>query len=117
MGESLKHHKTMYSEDERLYMVQNVKGVKEAHVSSGMGRFDFLTDIQELKPDIYFVNDDASKLEERTKLVEDLGICKVVVAPREPASSLEVRSSTSMKERLREMVLQDAKFKRLVNLL
>jgi len=109
--ESLKHHKSMYSEHERLYMVKSIKGVKDAKVSQGMGRFDFLDDIKDLRPDVYFVNDDASKLEERTKLVEDLNICKVVVAPRKPAEGLEERSSTSMKARLRDMVLQDARCK------
>ena len=52
----------------RLYMVKSIKGVKEAAVSKGMGRFDFLDDIQSLRPDIYFVNDDASKLDERMKV-------------------------------------------------
>jgi len=108
---SLKHHNSMYSEQERLYMVKSIKGVKDAKVSQGMGRFDFLDDIKDLRPDIYFVNDDASKLEERTKLVEDLNICKVVIAPRKPAEGLEERSSTSMKARLRDMVLQDARCK------
>ena len=49
-------------------MVKSIKGVKEAAVSKGMGRFDFLDDIQALRPDIYFVNDDASKLDERMKV-------------------------------------------------
>lgn len=98
-------------------MVKAVKGVKDGAVSKGMGRFDFLDDIKTLRPDIYFVNDDAGKLDERIKMVEDLNICKVVVAPRKPAEGLEERSSSSMKTRLRDMVLQDAKLQCLVKCL
>ena len=43
----------------------------------------------------------------RSQQVEDLKICKVVVAERTPADGLEERSSTSMKARLREMVLRE----------
>jgi len=114
---SLKHHDAMYSESERVYMCRSVKGVKDAAVSKGTGRFDFLDDIKTLRPDIYFVNEDAGKLDERIKMIEDLNICKVVVAPRLPAAGLEERSSSSMKSRLRDMVLEDARLKCLVKCL
>ena len=65
---ALKGHEPMYNNDERVYMAQNIVGVKDAAVSVGTGRFDFVEDAKEIKPDIYFVNDDASKLEERMSL-------------------------------------------------
>jgi hypothetical protein len=55
-------------------------------------RFDFVEDAKELKPDIYFVNDDAEKLEERMSLFKDAGLpeVQVVVAKRTPADGLQV---------------------------
>ena len=62
---ALKNHGTMYSDAERVFMVKNIVGVKDAAISAGMGRFDFVEDAKLLKPDIYFLNDDASKMEGR----------------------------------------------------
>ena len=45
--------------------VQSLACVHEAKVSVGEGRFDFEADAKELKPDIYFCNEDASCLEHR----------------------------------------------------
>lgn len=105
---ALKNHETMYSDAERLFMVKHIKGVHDAALSCGTGRFDFVEDAKVLKPDIYFVNDDASKLEERMSLFEKAGLkVKIVVAARKPSDGLEERSSTSMKERLHDMVMRD----------
>ena len=106
---ALKGHEPMYSNAERVFMAQSVKGVKDAAVSAGMGRFDFVEDAKLIKPDIYFVNDDASKLEERMSLFEEAGLdVKIVVANRKPSEGLEERSSTSMKERMAAMVKRDS---------
>jgi len=103
--QALKGHAPMYSDKERLFMVRQIKGVHNAALSVGSGRFDFVEDAKELRPDIYFVNDDASQLEERMSLFEKAGLdVRIVVAPRKAAPGLEERSSTSMKERLREML-------------
>eukprot|EP00471_Norrisiella_sphaerica_P007187 CAMPEP_0184478010 /NCGR_PEP_ID=MMETSP0113_2-20130426/131_1 /TAXON_ID=91329 /ORGANISM="Norrisiella sphaerica, Strain BC52" /LENGTH=400 /DNA_ID=CAMNT_0026855641 /DNA_START=202 /DNA_END=1404 /DNA_ORIENTATION=+ len=98
----------MYTEAERLFMVQNIKWVHDAGISKGSGVYDFETDMKELKPDIYFVNEDASKLDGRVKICESLGV-KMVVAPRKPNEGLAIRSSTSMKARLRDMLAADEK--------
>lgn len=104
----LKNHDTMYSDAERLFMAKNIVGVKDAAISAGMGRFDFVEDAKRIKPDIYFVNDDASKLDERMSLFKQAGLkVEIVVAKRKPASGLEERSSTDMKARLADMVKQD----------
>lgn len=106
---ALKNHETMYSDAERLFMVKNIVGVKDAAISAGTGRFDFVEDAKLLKPDIYFVNDDASRLEERMSLFEKEGLkVQIVVAKRKPAAGLEERSSTDMKARMAELVRADA---------
>jgi cytidyltransferase-like protein len=40
--EALKGHKTMYSEQERLFMVRAIRYVKEAYINQGNGFLDFL---------------------------------------------------------------------------
>lgn len=102
----LKQHRTMYSNEERLFMVQNISCVHQASMSQGTGVYDFEEDMKMLQPDIYICNEDASKLEGRYELCESLGI-EIVVLPRDPAEGIKERSSTSMKAILRDMVKQE----------
>ena len=83
---ALKGHEPMYSNAERVFMAQSVKGVKDAAVSAGMGRFDFVEDAKLIKPDVYFVNDDASKLD--PQLVRALNITLALTLMRDDASKL-----------------------------
>jgi len=87
-------------------MVKNIKGVFDAGVSKGSGVYDFETDMKEIKPDFYFVNEDGSKMDGRVKICKELGI-KMIIAPRKPNEGLAVRSSTSMKARMKEMLLEE----------
>jgi len=81
--QALKGHAPMYSDEERLFMVRQIKGVHNAALSVGSGRFDFVEDAKELRPDIYFVNDDASQLEERMSLFEKTSLpYRVLKTPR-----------------------------------
>jgi cytidyltransferase-like protein len=103
---ALKAHETMYSDAERLFMVRNIKWVHDAALSAGSGRFDFKTDMEMIQPDIYICNDDASGMDKRVEICEELGI-EMVVPVRKAADGLEARSSTSMKARLRDMVHEE----------
>ncbi len=99
----LKNHETTYSDEERVFFVKNIGCVADAALSKGEGVFDWEVDMKEIKPDIYFVNEDASRLEERVGICKRLGV-KMVVQPRKPKEGLKVRSSTSMKSRIRDML-------------
>eukprot|EP00511_Aplanochytrium_stocchinoi_P012354 CAMPEP_0204875524 /NCGR_PEP_ID=MMETSP1348-20121228/46164_1 /ASSEMBLY_ACC=CAM_ASM_000700 /TAXON_ID=215587 /ORGANISM="Aplanochytrium stocchinoi, Strain GSBS06" /LENGTH=307 /DNA_ID=CAMNT_0052032011 /DNA_START=156 /DNA_END=1075 /DNA_ORIENTATION=- len=59
--EQLKHHKSMFPENERCFMVQSIRYVAEARVCRGMGMLDFEADMDILKPDIFFVNEDGHR--------------------------------------------------------
>jgi hypothetical protein len=83
-----------------------IKWVHDAALSAGSGRFDFKTDMEIIKPDIYICNDDASGMEKRVEICKEMGI-ELVVPERKAATGLEARSSTSMKARLRDMVRRD----------
>ena len=96
----------MYSNEERLFMVQNIACVHDAAMSIGSGRFDFFEDMKVLKPDVYFVNEDASELEARIQFCKAMNI-EVVIYPRKPKEGLVERSSTDMKARMRQYILQE----------
>lgn len=93
--EALKHHKTLLSEDERRYIVDSLKFVKSARVSSGSGMLDFEPDLMEILPDKFVVNEDGDT-EGKRKLCEKHGV-EYVVLPRVPKPGLPARSSTALK--------------------
>ena len=47
----LKGRQTINSEQERIYMINAIRYVKEAFVNKGSGMLDFKEDLVELKPD------------------------------------------------------------------
>ncbi len=92
----LKGRKTVYPENERLYMIKALRCVKDAWISKGSGILDFIEEIKDLKPDYFFVNSDgASPLKE--KLCKELNI-QYVVSQRVPCSGLPERSTTKLRQ-------------------
>ena len=98
--ESLKSHSTMFPETERVYMVRAIRHVSWAAVCTGMGMLDWEADLDIVKPDIFFVNEDGDRPGKR-EACEKRGI-QYQVGNRVPAESLPVRSSTSIKAALKE---------------
>ena len=96
--EELKNRKTLYNEDERLYMVSSIKYVHTAFVAQGSGKLDFTEEIKNIQPDIFFVNSDEDSAEKR-EFVENLGI-RYVVSNRIPKDLLPIRSTTAIREEL-----------------
>lgn len=94
--EGYKHHKTIYSEQERLFMVKSIRYVKDAYINAGSGIMDFLPTLDIVKPDILVVNEDGSN-EDKRKVCEERGI-QYVVLQRIPQDGLEPRSSTVLKK-------------------
>lgn len=91
-----KHHKTVYSEQERLFMVKSIRYVKDAYINAGSGIMDFIPTVDFLKPDILLVNEDGDK-EEKRRFCEERGI-EYVVLRRDPHEGLTARSSTDLKK-------------------
>ena len=91
-----KHHKTVYCEQERLFMVKSIRYVKDAFINAGSGIMDFVPTVDFLKPDILVVNEDGSS-ELKRKFCAERGI-EYVVLQRTPQEGLEARSSTSLKK-------------------
>lgn len=91
-----KNHKTVYSEQERLFMVKSIRYVKDAFINSGDGVMDFVPTLDVVKPDIFVVNSDGGS-DDKRRLCEERGI-EYVVLERDPHEGLAPRSSTSLKK-------------------
>ena len=93
--QELKNRKTLYNENERLYMVSSIKFVHSAFIAKGNGKLDFVDEIKQIKPDIFFVNTDGDSPEKR-KFIESLGI-RYIISQRTPKNNLPTRSTTAIR--------------------
>ena len=94
--EQLKGRPTVNTDKERLYMVQAIKHVKDAWINSGSGLLDFESEIHQLKPDIFFINEDGFT-PDKVKLCKEIG-AELVVSKRMPHEGLPARSTTSLRQ-------------------
>lgn len=94
----LKHHKTMFPEEERLFMVRSIRYVKDACINRGSGMLDFLPTLDQVQPDCFVVNADGSS-PDKEQLCRERGI-EYIVLQRKPHEGMEARSSTSIKSSL-----------------
>ena len=93
-----KHRKPMFPQEERLFMVRNVKAVKEAYINEGSGIIDFIPTLDLVQPDIFVVNAEGGSAAKR-QLCEERGI-QYIELERTPHAGLEARSSSSLKAAL-----------------
>ena len=93
-----KHRKPMFPQEERLFMVSNIKFVKEAYINEGSGVIDFIPTLDIVKPDIFVVNAEGGS-DAKRQLCEERGI-QYIELERTPAEGLQARSSSSLKAAL-----------------
>jgi cytidyltransferase-like protein len=93
--QQLKGRPTINTDKERLFMVNSIKHVKNAWVNSGNGLLDFEKEIKELKPDIFFVNEDGFT-PDKIKLCNEIG-AELLVSKRIPHGGLPARSTTALR--------------------
>lgn len=93
-----KHRKPMFPEEERLFMVQSVRYVKEAYINQGSGVIDFITTLDMVKPDVFVVNAEGGS-DEKRQLCRERGI-EYIELQRTPAEGLQARSSSGLKQAL-----------------
>lgn len=94
--QELKGRPTINTDSERLYMVSAIKHVKEAWINSGSGLLDFDSEIRQLKPDIFFVNEDGYT-PDKLSLCKEIG-AELLVSKRIPHGNLPARSTTSLRQ-------------------
>jgi len=96
---TLKGRQTINKEQERLYMVKSLKVVKDAFINSGNGLIDFEEEIIELKPDIFFVNEDGASPDKEIFCKEHN--INYIVSKRIPHGQLPIRSTTALRQECR----------------
>jgi cytidyltransferase-like protein len=85
----------LFPEQERRYMVQSVRFVKQALVSTGHGWLDAEPEIERIGPHVYAVNEDGDRPEKR-QFCEAHGI-EYRVLKRVPKQGLPQRQSTTLR--------------------
>lgn len=85
----------LFIQEKRQYMVQAVRYVTQALISTGKGWMDAGPEIERIKPDIYVVNEDGDVPEKREYCAEH-GL-QYVVLKRLPKEGLPRRESTKLR--------------------
>ena len=96
----LKNRPTLYSEQERKYMLEAVRYVKKVYIGPGSGKLDFAPLLDVVQPDIFFVNADGTDDEKRA-FVEARGI-RYITSTRTPHAGLPERSTTAIRKTLQK---------------
>lgn len=95
----LKHRKTVYSENERLYMVKAIRYVTDAYINTGSGMMDFVETVDKVNPQVFVVNSDGGS-DEKRRFCEARGI-RYVELQRKPEQGLTARSTTSLRQNVK----------------
>ncbi|MGB8214815.1 MAG: adenylyltransferase/cytidyltransferase family protein [Anaerolineales bacterium] len=85
----------LLSQDERAYMVGAIRFVTKAFVAAGFGWLDAATEIEQIRPDIYLVNQDGDRPEKRA-FCRTHGL-QYEVLQRLPKEGLPSRQSTQLR--------------------
>jgi cytidyltransferase-like protein len=94
----LKGKEPVFKQEERLYIVQAIKYVRDAFIGSGRGKLDFIRELIKINPEIFIVNEDGDSPEKK-ELCRALGI-QYLVLKRIPKEGLPIRSSTDLKKEI-----------------
>ena len=95
-----KHRKPMFPQEERLFMVRNIKAVKEAYINEGRGVIDFLPTLDIVQPDVFVVNAEGGS-DTKRQICQERGI-EYIELQRTPHEGLQARSSSSLKAEMQQ---------------
>ena len=93
---NLKGRPPICHENERKFMLENLRSVHEVRISRGSGHLDFLPEFEEILPNILVVNEDGQSVK-KAELCKKYGI-KYVVLKREPYENMPTRSTTDLRK-------------------
>lgn len=91
----LKGRYPIITQQERKYMIQALRCVNTCLINKGSGMIDFEVELNEIKPDIFIVNEDGNT-PSKAKLCKEKGI-EYIVLDRIPSEGLPVRSTTTLR--------------------
>ncbi len=100
-----KHKDPIYTEDERKFIIENLRCVKKAFIARPKGKsasviLDFADDLKRIKPDYFVVGEDSNVTPEKRALVESIG-AKLIVVKRSIFKGKE-RSTTDLRANLKD---------------
>ncbi|MCO6498323.1 MAG: adenylyltransferase/cytidyltransferase family protein [Chitinophagaceae bacterium] len=91
----LKGRYPVTNQDERKYMIDALRCVHECRISTGSGLLDFVDELEEIRPDIFVVNEDGHT-QAKEHLCKEKGI-EYKVLKRIPHENLPARSTTKLR--------------------
>ena len=91
----LKGRRPVYTQKERVFMLNALECVHSVFVSSGCGELDFETELRSLRPDIFVVNQDGDSAA-KARLCAELGI-EYRLMKRNPRPGLPRRSTSGLR--------------------
>jgi len=97
----LKFHDSLFTQEERTYLLDSITYVDQAIVATGTGMLDFEPELARIKPDYFVVNEDGYT-EGKKELCDKYGV-ELKVLKRIPEEGLPARSSTSVKDRIQKI--------------
>ncbi|MBR4927740.1 MAG: adenylyltransferase/cytidyltransferase family protein [Alphaproteobacteria bacterium] len=95
-----KNRPTLYTQEERKYMLEALRCVHQVFIGPDNGIMDFAPLLETVKPDIFFVNQDGDSPLKRS-FIESKGI-KYIVSKRLPHDKLPSRSTTAIRSVLKK---------------
>ncbi len=91
----LKGRYPVITQDERKYMIESLACVKECKINKGSGLLDFLSELAEIQPSVFVVNEDGNT-PNKIELCKSKNI-ELIVLDRLPSEGLPARSTTSLR--------------------
>jgi len=91
----LKGRYPVITQDERKYMIESLACVKECKINKGSGLLDFLSELEEIQPHVFVVNEDGNT-PNKIELCQTKNI-ELIVLDRVPSEGLPARSTTSLR--------------------
>lgn len=91
----LKGRYPIITQQERRYMIQALKCVKECRINTGSGMLDYENELKDIQPDIFVVNEDGNTPSKEALCIAN-GI-EYKVLERIPTEGLPARSTTSLR--------------------
>ncbi|MBL7728343.1 MAG: adenylyltransferase/cytidyltransferase family protein, partial [Dinghuibacter sp.] len=92
----LKKRANIQPQEERRFMIAALRCVHDCRVNRGMGLIDFIAELEDIRPDIFVVNEDGHS-EEKEQCCVRYGI-EYRVLKRLPHEGLPARSTTAIRE-------------------
>lgn len=92
----LKGRRPVNPQAERQFMLEALSCVHQVLINQGSGILDFLSEMDEIRPDVFFVNEDGHT-PDKENICRQKGI-QYQVSKRKPARDLPARSTTALRE-------------------